>query len=419
MAKWIRLSNAGSFDVVTAVSMLGASVKTCDDPIGLYGSGVKYALAQCLRQGISLKVSDNGKLYTLVAKPEEFRGQTFDKVALKTKTGKMHVTGITSDFGKEDWDQNWFIFREFFSNMLDEDGSWEIVDGVQVNDEGVDVFLPYAVFSEFVDNLDDYFTDKDWSCRVGNGRVFKNGVWVGSFREDEHPGIDIQSPYIEITETRTMDDYAAWRRVVAVIEATNDVDVLAAFFSRSCSWNKVHALWFSRNDDDGMTPIHAALLKTFGDNYVVCPSVDWIIKDAEQVLGKVPVVLPDDWSLPKDVQTMDSISDAIIFRDATEDELSIIKKGLTSLSWMDTVPNQTGLTLKDIKVRVLKTDENTGGLAKQGTTQIAINERVLSGPRDKFIRTLMHEIIHIFTGAGDYTREFAGFMEKALTSLSV
>lgn len=419
MTKWIRLSNAGSFDVVTAVGMLGASVKTCDDPIGLYGSGIKYALAQCLRHNISLKISDNGKLYTLVAKPEEFRGETFNKVALKTKTGKMHVTGITSDFGKEDWNENWFIFREFFSNMLDEKGTWEIVDSVEVNETGVDVFLPYAVFSEFIDNLEDYFTDPDWSCRIGTGRVFKKGVWVGEFGEDNNPGLDIQSPYVQITETRTMDIYYAWRRFSSILERVKDVELLSAFFSHPNCWPHVHSVWFNKVKTDDVSHVHTALLNTFGDDYVVCPNVDWIIKDAEQVLGKNPIVLSEEWTLPEDVQTMDSISDTIIFRDATEDELCILEKGMKALSWMDDISNATGNKLADINIRVLKTDNNTGGLAKQGTTQIAINQDVISGDYTSFVKTLLHEIVHIFTGEGDYTRGFAGYMERALAEMSV
>lgn len=419
MAKWIRLSNAGSFDVVTAISMMGASVKTCDDPIGLYGSGIKYAMAQCLRNNISLKISDNGKLYTLTGKPEEFRGETFNKVSLKTPTGKMYVTGITSSFGKEDWNDPWFIFREFFSNMLDEGGTWEIVDGVQANDTGVDVFLPYSVFSEYIDDLDQYFTDKEWGIKVGNGRVFKKGVWVGQFDEESNPGIDIQSDYIQITETRTMDTYFAWRRVATALGKCECPEILESFLKHPAAWHHLNSLWFNTDLVDGKTAIHTALLEVFGPNYVICPNVDWIIKDAEQVLGKIPVVFPDDWTLPEDVQTMDSIADEIIFRDATEKEEELIKKGLKCLAWMDDVQCQTTYKLSDINVRILKTSNNTGGLAKHGTTQIAINEAVIHGEWKQFIRTLMHEIIHIMTGAGDYTREFAGFMEKALTEMSV
>jgi len=101
--KWIRLRNKGSFDIKKSLNLIGASVKTCDNPIGLFGSGTKYALAQALREGITVKICSDGKEYTLFGKKEEFRGQVFDTVAFRSQTGTVIKTGIVSNFGKEDW----------------------------------------------------------------------------------------------------------------------------------------------------------------------------------------------------------------------------------------------------------------------------------------------------------------------------
>jgi hypothetical protein len=419
MTKWIRLHNDGEFDVVTAIGMLGASVKNCDDPIGLYGSGIKYAMAQALRMGISMKISDKGQLYTLSAVESEFRGETFKNVSLKTKTGKIHKTGITTDFGKEDWNDEWFIFREFYSNMLDEGGTLEIVNGVQPSDSGVDVFLPYAEFKEIVDNLDDYFCPKDFKIKPGTGRVFKKGVWVGNLRKN--PGLDFQNNTVEITETRTLNHYSAWRCLESCIERDGNQEVLVELFKNPECWMEMSNLWL--HGEPCNLHVHDALVEVFGSNYIICPDVDWIIKDAEEVYGRNPVLLPKDWNLPQDkIQTMDDLSQNIIFRDATPLEQTVIDKGIKALTWMNDVRRQDGLRYKlkieDMNVRVLKTTENCGGLAKKGTPEIAINADVITGDFTRFVETLMHESIHAISGEGDYTRGFAGYMERALAQLS-
>jgi hypothetical protein len=420
MTKWIKMHNDGEFDVITAIGMLGASVKMGEDPIGLYGSGIKYAMAQALRMGISLKISDKGNLYTLTSFETEFRGRQFQSVGLKTKTGKIHKTGITTDFGKEDWTNIWFIFREFYSNCLDEGGFLEIVDGIQTSESGVDVFIPYTPFKEIVDNLSDYFCAKDFKLKVGTGRVFKNGVWVGNMSVDT--GLDFQSDYIEITETRTLNQYCAWRRLEGVIETFAEKEHLVEMLQHKECWVEMPNLWLSGEKCE--EHLHAALVEVYGEDYMICPNVDWIIKDAIEVYGRNPVVFPSEWKLPTSkIQTMQDLASKIIFRDATEAEQKVIDKGIKALAWMDDVPSAFdslyNVRMKDIKVRILKTDENCGGLAKQGSTEIAINSSVVSGDFKKFVQILMHECIHAITSEKDYTRGFAGFMERALASFSV
>ena len=419
MTKWIKLHNDGEFDVVTAIGMLGASVKNCDDPIGLYGSGIKYAMAQALRMGISLKISDKGNLYTLTAVDTDFRGETFKNVSLKTKTGKIHKTGITTDFGKEDWTDTWFIFREFYSNCLDEGGTLEIVNGVKPSDSGVDVFLPYAEFKEIVDNIDDYFCPKDFKIKPGTGRVFKKGVWVGNLRKN--PGLDFQNHGVEITETRTLNNYSTWRCLESVIECHADKEVLVELFKNPECWMEMSNLWLC--GDPCNKHVHDALVEVFGANYIICPDVDWIIKDAEEVYGRNPVLFPKDWNLPEDkIQTMNDLAANIIFREATKAESELIQKAIKALSWMDDVPDPNGQAYKvktsDLKVSVLKTDENCGGLAKTGTLEIAVNSKSINGDFTKLVEILMHEAIHAISGEGDYTRGFAGYMERALAQLS-
>lgn len=399
--KWIRLHNDGDFDVVTAVQMIGASVKTNDDPIGLYGSGIKYAMAQALRMGISIKIAVNGKVYTLTGKKKEFRGEEFTNVALREPTGKTHVTGITSEFGKEDWTEKWFIFREFYSNTLDESGTMEIVDGVQTTN-GVEVFLPYKDFADMADNLDDYFTDREWTFREGTGRVFKKGVYIGQM--DTECKFDVQSPGFVITEVRTMDDYHLWYRMSSMITRITDAAHWTLVLESQKIWEKLNLslLFISKETHEAMKE---GMIAVFGKNYAICPNIDWMVKDAIG-MGYCPVVFPNGWELPKDkgmrLNHIEDMCSDLHYRDATDDEAAMVEKAVNII-------RGSGFLAEDIcehlNIRIFKADIGVLGVNTLGTLDIGINEDNFKNMR-KLMETLIHEANHIRTQAKDYTREF-------------
>ena len=407
--KWVRLHNAGEFDVITAINMIGASVKNVDDPIGLYGSGVKYAMAQCLREGISLKIADKGKVYTLTGKEKEFRGETFNMVCLKEKTGKAHATGMVEDFGKEDWDQNWFIFREFFSNMLDESGDWDVVDGIQPHDEGVDVFLPLNKFQYILDQLDYWFTEKDWGLKIGTGRVFKKGVFVGELPDCP---FDYQDEFVQITETRTLNFRDAWSRVSTEIDRCEDVDIWEALFlSPECHGDlSLHVPSYN----NGVTQaIHDALVRVYGSDYLVCPNEEQIVKDAK-AMGFAPVVFSGSWGIAHcdTIRDYKNTAQDLVFRQLSSSELERVEKSLDKLA--DFI--QPGVR-ESLNFRVFKAENNQLGQTDyMGNIDLA--DSCFSSPAT-LLRILLHEINHVQTKESDYSRGFPAGYEKYIVSLMI
>ena len=403
--KWVRLHNKGDFDVITALSMIGASVKDCDDPIGLYGSGVKYAMAQCLRQDIQLKIADKGKVYTLIGKERQFRGETFNNVAMKEKTGRTHITGITSEFGSEDWNQPWFVFREFYSNMLDENGEMTIVDRIEPSGEGVDVFLPYAKFAHIVDSLEFYFTDRNSGVKPGTGRVFKKGVFIG---ELDGIDLDFSDEYVQITETRTLNNYDAKQRLGTAIECSEDVDVWEAAL-RSANRDEI-SVYIGGHSAEKQALLHEALVRVYGPDYLVCPDEETIIKDAD-AMGFVPVVL-----IGWDIKSCDKIRDYkntasnLIYRDIETTEQTKLDSALRKLS-LFLKPG----TLEILKFRVFKDANKTLGQTDfSGNVDLS---SVCFNDETVLVQTLLHEINHIQTGEGDYSRGFPAAYEKFIVSL--
>lgn len=122
MADVVVFANAGEVDV-KALTVLGASVKEGDAPIGFFGTGFKYALSVILRAGGRVVVYSGLERHTFSARPEVIRGEEFDIVHLDGRS-----LSFTTQLGRN-W-QMWMAYRELHSNMLDEDGEVDVVRGM-------------------------------------------------------------------------------------------------------------------------------------------------------------------------------------------------------------------------------------------------------------------------------------------------
>lgn len=395
--RWVRLSNSGQFDFAKAVSLLGASVKESDTPIGMFGSGIKYAMAQALRQKIPIKIQSGGVVWTMVAKQEEFRGKVFDVVSFRSDSGKVVKTPITSEFGKEDWANDWFIFREFYSNMLDEDGVMNVVDGVVIT-SGVDIFLPYNEFSYIVDNINDYFRkDKDF-LEVGTGRVYKKGVYVGTL-----DGIDLNmGTDVRITESRTMDEYDAGEKLGYKIASSGSVECWEAFFKSKKSSN-ICVYPYS----GVANAIKNALTNIYG-KFAICPNLPSIVKDCA-LEGYTPVTIPDNWSFAHlDLPNYLTMNHAVGCRELNSTEKALLERAIGKIKYI----------LGDIEPRffILETELSRQGDADYKNNVIRLKDSLFKN-ENKLIHTLIHEIGHLHTKAGDYDRKFTDFFVEKLTEL--
>ena len=410
--KWIRMSNSGDFDVVNAIQMIGASVKTTDNPIGLYGSGIKYAMAQAIRSRTTIKIADKGKVYTLTTKLRTFRGEDFFVVCLKTSTGKVYETGITSEFGKEDWNDPWFIFREFYSKMLDEGGSMDIVDGIKTIENGVSVFLPYGVFESQLEKLDKYFTGGDWRIRPGTGNVYKSGVWIG---ELDGCSFDFQSSDIQMTESRTMKRTSARSHVETYFQNCKNPEEWKLLLDSPEFYREINLTmsWYSSSDEITIA-LESALRDYVGDNYAVCPHVNTaIFNDAIQVYNRKPIVFPTMWSLPKSIVTIDNIAKEFSERGPTREEQVVISAAKSAIRDFFTT---------EFTIKVCDCNNGAGGYADIQNKVVMIGSSLIAKDIDeKTIKrtatVLLHEVNHIQTKADDYTRQFGRGYEEYLVKL--
>lgn len=106
--------NPGLIDE-TALTTQGISVKVGDSPIGMFGTGMKVAIAVTLRLGGQVEVWRGRKRLEFGLDEKTVRGEKFRIV---TMNGKR--LGFTDQFGAH-WEP-WMAYREFWSNCRDEGG---------------------------------------------------------------------------------------------------------------------------------------------------------------------------------------------------------------------------------------------------------------------------------------------------------
>jgi len=118
--------NPGTLDP-RAFTTFGISAKVNDNPIGQFGTGLKYAIAVMVREDLSLHIETNGKKYVFDSASTEFRNKDFQLVQCNIfdlESGNFDrciELPFTTEFGKN-W-QLWQVYRELASNCLDENGT--------------------------------------------------------------------------------------------------------------------------------------------------------------------------------------------------------------------------------------------------------------------------------------------------------
>lgn len=115
----ISMQNKGLIDI-DLITTMGAHVKSGDDSIGYFGTGLKYAIATFLREGIGFYMLVGDIKYEFFTEPKTIRGKEFNICHMVGPYDSIAL-GFTTELGKN-W-QVWQAYREVYSNCLDEGGT--------------------------------------------------------------------------------------------------------------------------------------------------------------------------------------------------------------------------------------------------------------------------------------------------------
>lgn len=116
----IIFENPGEIDV-RSICTFGVSVKEGDNPIGFFGTGLKYAIAVLLRTGHKVEIQSGLTVVRFGLSRETVRGQEFEFVTMSTDGGTPQSIGFTTQLGKQ-WEL-WMAYREIACNCKDEGGT--------------------------------------------------------------------------------------------------------------------------------------------------------------------------------------------------------------------------------------------------------------------------------------------------------
>lgn len=101
---------------MAAVKTFGVNAKINENPIGYFGTGLKYAIAIALRNGAKVGILRGTDGYSFEAREVLVRDKPFNFVYCNDEP-----LAFTTDLGKN-WEP-WMALRELYSNTLDESGT--------------------------------------------------------------------------------------------------------------------------------------------------------------------------------------------------------------------------------------------------------------------------------------------------------
>lgn len=224
----VSFQNAGLIDL-RAVRTFGVSAKECDNPIGFFGTGLKYAIAISLRLGCKVTLYRGTERFDFTTKHVDMRSSKFQVVQMNDEE-----LGFTTDLGKT-WEA-WQAFREVYCNTIDEGGS--IIDGYAdpLPDHTTVVISGQALYSAYLERDQIILTATPrWTTpRVQvhdrhNHFAYFRGIRTARI---EHHGVMTYNVLssLDLTEDRTLKNvYQFYGAVREAVVTSDDEGFIAKF----------------------------------------------------------------------------------------------------------------------------------------------------------------------------------------------
>ena len=108
----VTFQNKGEMDL-RGITTFGVCAKETDNPIGYFGTGLKYAIAVLLRENHTITIWCGKKKHKMCIKKSKMRGKEFEFC----RRNRIDLP-FTTELGKN-W-KLWQAFREIYSNTKDE-----------------------------------------------------------------------------------------------------------------------------------------------------------------------------------------------------------------------------------------------------------------------------------------------------------
>jgi hypothetical protein len=415
---YVCFENKGEVPV-NAFKLLGASNKRADSSkIGYFGTGLKYAIAVMLKQGIEFKIFSGNKEVVIGTRKTKFLEDTVD---VMTVNGEK--TSITLDAGI-DW-KPWYAIREIYSNAIDEGGTMSLnqLPEPKANHTRIFIDSEAEALQDIFKNWNAYFTQsRDAVFRNTRGTLFtklptvpeyiafRKGIRV--FESRKHSVFDYDLPDVEINESRVAIYSFKVNESCSELLASSNIECVQEYLKLSKNSRRSEYIEW----EDGFWDYTA--MYSFSDAWIEALN-DYRLVPANFAghydITETTLILPD--KLIDKLQNR--FGEAINVAGNNKDKFTIIdgvnKQPLQKL--LD-VYSVAGFEWELDKIDIVKfNDKDIYGQAKDGRVLLS-NSLFTPTRKHEVASVLLEEITHAITGYADCTREMQGYLFKTITNMA-
>lgn len=360
-----------------AVTTMGVSAKEGENPIGFFGTGLKYAIASLLRTSHRITIWRGLDRYDFDRDPGEVRGKEFDFIRMTVPDG-AHRLGFTTHLGAH-W-KTWQLFRELYSNCLDEGGDLSF-NRVEPSAGHTTIWVTGAAFADAARSRDRYFLSStplyhgssvDIHPGVSAG-IYYRGVLVASFDTVSAYTYNITAA-MTLTEDRTLSsNWYATYYIAQALANCPDVAILERALTNTQGFEK--SLTFS-----DLSEMFANTVMDLCERKGTAAVIASAVKAAEQWAQKEARVA------------------AAVLSEREEDEIEDAKAFLACIGYRITAPIVVAETL----------GPDVFGMARHD--KIFLARITLNRGGNFLIGTILEEYLHLSQGFLDESRRFQDFL---------
>lgn len=372
----VSLTNAGLIPM-EAVTTMGVSAKEGENPIGFFGTGLKYAIASLLRLGHKVIIWRGLDRYDLSTVSGVVRGKEFDFIEMRGPEGVQRL-GFTTHLGAK-WEV-WQVFRELYSNCLDEGGEIAFA-AIEPAEDATTIRVTGEGFAEAARTRDRYFlsTKPIHSGTLvdihpgSSGGIYYRGVLAANLGAPSALTYNITCG-VDLTEDRTIKHrWMADSYVAHALAHCGDRKLLQIALSARGAYEE--GLDYS-DPSEGFAEAVLAICEERGSASVharaIAAAERWAQREARV--------------------------NAIELSPREADDLKVAKRFLASIGYKITAPVVVAETL----------GPDVCGMAKDG--KIFLSRTVMSRGGNFLIGTLLEEHLHLAHGFADESRRFQDFL---------
>lgn len=388
----IVFKNPGEIDI-RSICTFGVSVKEGDNPIGFFGTGLKYAIAVLLRTGHKVTILSGLSIVQFAIEQQHVRGQEFDFVTMAVDGGEAAAIGFTTELGKQ-WEL-WMAYREIACNCKDEGGSGEYTKRHPEPEAGyTQIIVEGQDFEAIFGDGHIYILADEPGMTVGTSEVrfrrghslFYRGVRVMQFDHQALYTYNLNAK-LELTEDRTVKhQWEVYHRIAQIVLQATDKR-----FIHACVTAEDDAL-------EGRLDYH-------GWGYT--PSAEFLATVGDALTDRMCKV---------------NATALKVWREATRQEfapreLTLSRVQEVSLTRAVAFCEAMGYAVRDYPIKVVESlGDNTLGLADNGTIYVAGRVFEIGGAK-QVAATLIEEYLHLRRGWKDCTRELQNYLFEKIVSL--